>query len=365
MLKISHIYKTFNPGTADAKLALNDLCLDVNKGDFITVIGANGAGKSTMFNAIAGTFMTDKGEIVLDGKDVTLVPEHKRARSIGRLFQDPMLGTAPGMTVEENLALSAGRGGWLSHVSKADKKAFRDRVALLGMGLEDRMHQRVGLLSGGQRQRVAFARVLAPNPQLLLLDEPFAAIDAKVRKELRSWLREMIEKLGVTSIFVTHDQDEAIEVADEIIITNKGRIEHTGTPIEIYHNPKTAFTASFFGETTFVDDYSKFHNFEHIENVEKAIVRPEFVKVTKKNEVQKYKSSASHGVAKNVLFRGDSIEVVVDVDGTELKARRGLDEQAIEVGEEVDVFLYRIFVTVGDKAYLLDNKSISEDSLVI
>ena len=137
MLKISHIYKTFNPGTADAKLALNDLCLDVNKGDFITVIGANGAGKSTMFNAIAGTFMTDKGEIVLDGKDVTLVPEHKRARSIGRLFQDPMLGTAPGMTVEENLALSAGRGGWLSHVSKADKKAFRDRVALLGMGLED------------------------------------------------------------------------------------------------------------------------------------------------------------------------------------------------------------------------------------
>ena len=175
----------------------------------------------------------------------------------------------------------------------------------------------------------------------------------------------MIEKLGVTSIFVTHDQDEAIEVADEIIITNKGRIEQTGTPIEIYHNPKTAFTASFFGETTFVDDYSKFHNFEHIENVEKAIVRPEFVKVTKKNEVQKYKSSASHGDTKNVLFRGDSIEVVVDVDGTELKARRGLDEQAIEVGEEVDVFLYRIFVTIGDKAYLLDNKSISEDSLVI
>lgn len=212
---------------------------------------------------------------------------------------------------------------------------------------------------------MAFARALAPNPQLLLLDEPFAAIDAKVRKELRSWLREMIEKLGVTSIFVTHDQDEAIEVADEIIITNKGRIEQTGTPIEIYHNPKTAFTASFFGEATFVDDYSKFHNFEHIENVEKAIVRPEFVKVTKKNEVQKYKSSASHGVTKNVLFRGDSIEVVVDVDGTELKARRGLDEQAIEVGEEVDVFLYRIFVTVGDKAYLLDNKSISEDSLVI
>ena len=257
------------------------------------------------------------------------------------------------MTVYDNIAFGL-------RVQKADKKKIDERVRelikLIGLdGLEKRYPSQ---LSGGQRQRVAFARALAPNPQLLLLDEPFAAIDAKVRKELRSWLREMIEKLGVTSIFVTHDQDEAIEVADEIIITNKGRIEQTGTPIEIYHNPKTAFTASFFGETTFVDDYSKFHNFEHIENAEKAIVRPEFVKVTKKNEVQKYKSSASHGVTKNVLFRGDSIEVVVDVDGTELKARRGLDEQAIEVGEEVDVFLYRIFVTVGDKAYLLDNKSI-------
>ena len=175
----------------------------------------------------------------------------------------------------------------------------------------------------------------------------------------------MIEQLGVTSIFVTHDQDEAIEVADEIIITNKGRIEQMGTPLDVYQKPQTAFTASFFGQTSIIEDYQAFHTFEKIEGAEKAIVRPEFVKITKKNEVQKYKSSASHGVAKNVLFRGDSIEVVVDVDGTELKARRGLDEQAIEDGEEVDVFLYRIFVTVGDKAYLLDNKSISEDSLVI
>ena len=305
---------------------------------------------------IAGLETPDSGDIIIDGVRVNDIAASKRG--IGFVFQNYALFRY--MTVYDNIAFGL-------RVQKADKKKIDERVRelikLIGLeGLEKRYPSQ---LSGGQRQRVAFARALAPNPQLLLLDEPFAAIDAKVRKELRSWLREMIEKLGVTSIFVTHDQDEAIEVADEIIITNKGRIEHTGTPIEIYHNPKTAFTASFFGETTFVDDYSKFHNFEHIENVEKAIVRPEFVKVTKKNEVQKYKSSASHGVAKNVLFRGDSIEVVVDVDGTELKARRGLDEQAIEVGEEVDVFLYRIFVTVGDKAYLLDNKSISEDSLVI
>ena len=347
--------KNINKNFGDYK-ASDNVNFGVEKGKLIGLLGPSGSGKTTILRMIAGLETPDSGDIIIDGVRVNDLAASKRG--IGFVFQNYALFRY--MTVYDNIAFGL-------RVQEADKKKIDERVRelikLIGLeGLEKRYPSQ---LSGGQRQRVAFARALAPNPQLLLLDEPFAAIDAKVRKELRSWLREMIEKLGVTSIFVTHDQDEAIEVADEIIITNKGRIEQTGTPIEIYHNPKTAFTASFFGETTFVDNYSKFHNFEHIENVEKAIVRPEFVKVTKKNEVQKYKSSASHGVAKNVLFRGDSIEVVVDVDGTELKARRGLDEQAIEVGEEVDVFLYRIFVTVGDKAYLLDNKSISEDSLVI
>ena len=347
--------KNINKNFGDYK-ASDNVNFGVEKGKLIGLLGPSGSGKTTILRMIAGLETPDSGDIIIDGVRVNDLAASKRG--IGFVFQNYALFRY--MTVYDNIAFGL-------RVQKADKKKIDERVRelikLIGLeGLEKRYPSQ---LSGGQRQRVAFARALAPNPQLLLLDEPFAAIDAKVRKELRSWLREMIEKLGVTSIFVTHDQDEAIEVADEIIITNKGRIEQTGTPIEIYHNPKTAFTASFFGETTFVDDYLKFHNFEHIENVEKAIVRPEFVKVTKKNEVQKYKSSASHGVTKNVLFRGDSIEVVVDVDGTELKARRGLDEQVIEVGEEVDVFLYRIFVTVGDKAYLLDNKSISEDSLVI
>ena len=347
--------KNINKNFGDYK-ASDNVNFGVEKGKLIGLLGPSGSGKTTILRMIAGLETPDSGDIIFDGVRVNDLAASKRG--IGFVFQNYALFRY--MTVYDNIAFGL-------RVQKADKKKIDERVRelikLIGLeGLEKRYPSQ---LSGGQRQSVAFARALAPNPQLLLLNEPFAAIDAKVRKELRSWLREMIEKLGVTSIFVTHDQDEAIEVADEIIITNKGRIEQTGTPIEIYHNPKTAFTASFFGETTFVDDYSKFHNFEHIENAEKAIVRPEFVKVTKKNEVQKYKSSASHGVTKNVLFRGDSIEVVVDVDGTELKARRGLDEQAIEVGEEVDVFLYRIFVTVGDKAYLLDNKSISEDSLVI
>ena len=152
MLKLQNVSKTFHPGTPDARLALDRVNLHVNPGDFISIIGANGAGKSTLFNAICGSFFTDEGAIFLDGRNITMLPEHKRARMIGRLFQDPMRGSAPDMSIEENLALAAGNGGWLSRVSNADKKAFRDRLSLLGMGLEDRMRQPVGLLSGGQRQ---------------------------------------------------------------------------------------------------------------------------------------------------------------------------------------------------------------------
>ena len=152
MLEITNITKTFNPDTVNAKLALDNLSLSVKDGDFISIIGANGAGKSTLFNAIAGDFITDTGSIVLDGEDITLTPSYKRAKVIGRLFQDPMRGSAPGMSIEENLALAAGKGGWLSKINKKDKEEFRQRLSLLNMGLEDRMQQPVGLLSGGQRQ---------------------------------------------------------------------------------------------------------------------------------------------------------------------------------------------------------------------
>ena len=347
--------KNINKTYGDYK-ASDNVSFGIEKGKLIGLLGPSGSGKTTILRMIAGLEQPDSGEIIIDGRVVNDVPASERG--IGFVFQNYALFRY--MTVYDNIAFGL-------RVQKADKKKIDERVRelikLIGLeGLEKRYPSQ---LSGGQRQRVAFARALAPNPQLLLLDEPFAAIDAKVRKELRSWLREMIEKLGVTSIFVTHDQDEAIEVADEIIITNKGRIEQTGTPIEIYHNPKTAFTASFFGETTFVDDYSKFHNFEHIENVEKAIVRPEFVKVTKKNEVQKYRSSASKGVVEHVSFRGDKMELRVRVNDTVLLAKRDLEENRIFVGETVDVFLYRIFVTVGDKAYLLENQSLQENSVVI
>ena len=215
------------------------------------------------------------------------------------------------------------------------------------------------------KQRVAIARALANDPDVLLLDEPFAAIDAKIRQELRSWLKEMIEKLGITSIFVTHDQEEAIEVADEIIITNHGKIEQKGTPLEVYQNPQTAFTASFFGQTSMVEDYHRLRYFENIEGAEKAVIRPEFVRVTKKNEVQIYKSSAMEGVVERVSFRGDNLELRVRIRDIVLTAKRGLEEAPVTEGESVDVFVYKIFVVKGNQVTLVNNSSIREESLVI
>ena len=223
MLEISHISKTFNPGTANAKKAIDDLSLSVAEGDFITVIGANGAGKSTLFNAIAGSFITDSGSISLDGKDITLMPEHKRAKSIGRLFQDPMRGTAPGMTIEENLALAAGHGGWLSRVSKGDKKLFRDKLALLEMGLEDRMSQPVGLLSGGQRQALTLMMATFNPPKLLLLDEHTAALDPQRAELVTRLTTELVEEHRLTTLMVTHNMEHALRLGTRLLMMHGGK----------------------------------------------------------------------------------------------------------------------------------------------
>lgn len=336
--------------------ASDNVSFGIEKGKLIGLLGPSGSGKTTILRMIAGLETPDSGEIVIDGKVVNNIPASQRG--IGFVFQNYALFRY--MTVYDNIAFGL-------TVQKEDKKKIKERVSelvsLIGLeGLEKRYPSQ---LSGGQRQRVAFARALAPNPQLLLLDEPFAAIDAKVRQELRSWLKDMIGKLGVTSIFVTHDQDEAIEVADEIIITNRGRIEQIGTPAQVYSNPQTSFTASFFGQPSIFEDYGKFHTFEEVEGAEKAIVRPEFVKVSKKTEPQRFRSSSSEGIVERVAFRGSSIELSVRVNDVILTARRGFDEQSISVGETVDVFVYRMFVTAGEKAYLLENEALKEESVFI
>ena len=224
MLKISHITKTFGLGTTDAKKALDDLSLDVRRGDFITIIGANGAGKSTLLGAIAGSFITDSGELVLDGEDMTLLPEYRRARKIGRLFQDPMRGSAPDMTIEENLALAAGRGGWLNPVSRADRRFFRERVAMLEMGLEDRMNQPVGLLSGGQRQALTLMMATLNTPKLLLLDEHTAALDPATAEKVLGLTKRIVAENGLTCLMVTHNMQSALELGNRTVMMNAGKI---------------------------------------------------------------------------------------------------------------------------------------------
>lgn len=336
--------------------AAEDVSFGIEKGKLIGLLGPSGSGKTTILRIIAGLETPDSGEILIDGKVINHIPASQRG--IGFVFQNYALFRY--MTVYENIAFGL-------KVRKTGKKEtdsrVRELISLIGLeGLEKRYPSQ---LSGGQKQRVAFARALAPNPHLLLLDEPFAAIDAKVRKELRSWLKDMVETLNITSIFVTHDQEEAIEAADEIIISNRGRIEQKGTPAQVYQNPRTAFAASFLGQTVILKNYNVFHSFDEAGDGEYAVLRPEFVKVTKKNEVQKYISSASEGVIRRVSFRGHALELKVQVGDLSIIALRSLQEEAVEVGEKVDVFVYRLIVTDGKQTRLLENNSLKEDTVFI
>lgn len=235
MLELKNITLTFNKGTPDEHKALDNITLSVKDGDFISVIGANGAGKSTLFNAICGTYLTDVGTITLAGKDITTLPEYKRARVIGRLFQDPMKGSAPGMSIEENLALAAGHGGWLSHVSRADKEMFREKLSLLGMGLEDRMKQPVGMLSGGQRQALTLMMATINAPQLLLLDEHTAALDPATAEKVLDVTKSTIAEKNLTCLMITHNMQSALDLGNRTIMMNHGKIIFDTTGEERSH----------------------------------------------------------------------------------------------------------------------------------
>ena len=224
MLTLSHICKTFYPGTVNEKRVLTDLNLQLASGDFVTIIGSNGAGKSTMFGAICGDFLVDGGRILLDGEDITFQPAHLRARHIGRLFQDPMRGSAPGMTIEENLALAAGGTGPFSRISRKDRDRFRQRLALLGMGLEDRMKQPVGLLSGGQRQALTLLMATMNPPKLLLLDEHTAALDPATAEKVLQLTKEIVREHRITTMMVTHNMQNALELGNRTLMMDGGSI---------------------------------------------------------------------------------------------------------------------------------------------
>ena len=227
MLRVEHISKTFNPGTINEKKALDKLSLHLAPGEFVTVIGGNGAGKSTMLNAIAGTWPVDEGRITIDGVDVTALPDFKRAPYIGRVFQDPMLGTAPDMWLEENLALALRRGkprGLRWGISDAERRQYRDKLAALGLGLEDRMTTKVGLLSGGQRQAVTLLMAALQKPKLLLLDEHTAALDPATAAKVLQLSDQIVTENNLTALMITHNMSDAIRHGSRLIMMHQGHI---------------------------------------------------------------------------------------------------------------------------------------------
>ncbi len=227
MLEIKSVYKTFNPGTVNEKRALNDIDLTLNEGDFVTVIGGNGAGKSTMLNMIAGVYPVDSGKIMIDGQDVTKLPEFKRAKFLGRVFQDPMNGTAADMQILENLALASRRGKFRTlapGVSKKEKAGYIDLLKSLDLGLETRLTSKVGLLSGGQRQAITLLMATLKKPKLLLLDEHTAALDPKTAHKVLELTTQIVEKDNLTTIMITHNMKDALAIGNRLIMMNEGKI---------------------------------------------------------------------------------------------------------------------------------------------
>ena len=374
MLKVENLSTSYKPIDGDVHV-LNDLNFEIHDNEIFGIAGESGCGKTTLlktlYDIIEFPLEIDKGKVILSGEKNGQSFSYESGNIQKTWWNNISYVPQAAQSVLNPIVRL--KKQFLDSIPQEDRKneTKEQTLARVAKYLEelnlspDILESYPFQLSGGQRQRVAFARALAPNPQVLLLDEPFAAIDAKIRQELRSWLKEMIGKLGITSIFVTHDQDEAIEVADEIIITNAGRIEQKGTPIGVYRNPETAFAASFFGQPSVLKNADDFHTFAQAEGADKIIVRPEFVKISKLDEVEKFKTSVSRGVVEQVSFRGDNLELQVRVNNSVVTARRSLEKADIREGETVNVFLYRIFALRGDSVQLIENEAVRDDFVII
>ena len=342
-IKLKNINKSFGSFKAS-----DNVSFGLEKGKLIGLLGPSGSGKTTILRMLAGLEKQDSGDILINGRNVNNVPASERG--IGFVFQNYAL--FPFMTVNANIAYGL-------KVQKKDKKFINDRVneLLELVGLPDVGKRYPDQLSGGQRQRIALARALAPQPELLLLDEPFAAIDAKVRKELRTWLRETIDKIGITSIFVTHDQDEAIEVADEIVITNQGRVEQVGSPSEIYLEPATAFVAQFIGQSVMIEDYGRLKGFA---GSGKALIRPEFIEINKfeDNGYHQFESAMETAVVQDVSFRGNAFEVRASIGDISVTGRYPLSSPRLRKGDEVKIFIKKLYTVENDSTSIIVNKAL-------
>lgn len=340
-IELKNINKSFGSFQAS-----KDVSFGIEKGKMVALLGPSGSGKTTILRMIAGLEKQDSGDVYINGKAVNNVSPNERR--VGFMFQNYAL--FPWLNVRDNIAY----GLKIQKRTKAKIDArVKELLELVSLpGLEKRYPDQ---LSGGQRQRIALARALAPNPEVLLLDEPFAAIDAKIRKELRTWLRQTIDKVGVTTIFVTHDQEEAVEVSDEIIVTNNGRIEQIGTPADIYLKPQTPFVAKFIGQSSVLENIDRIKGFENSTGGGSAVVRPEFVDVYLNNETPQFESAAHDGTIRHVSFSGDRYELLISFDGFEIKASSPLKYSNINTGDKVRVIIDRLFYINHDSIKELHN----------
>ena len=342
-IELRNINKSFGSFKAS-----DNVSFGLEKGKLIGLLGPSGSGKTTILRMLAGLEKQDSGDILINGRNVNGVPASERG--IGFVFQNYAL--FPFMTVNANIAYGL-------KVQKKDKKFINDRVneLLELVGLPDVGKRYPDQLSGGQRQRIALARALAPQPELLLLDEPFAAIDAKVRKELRTWLRETIDKIGITSIFVTHDQDEAIEVADEIVVTNNGRVEQVGSPSEIYLEPATPFVAQFIGQSVVIEDLGRLKGFS---GSGKALIRPEFIEINKfeDNGFHEFETAMENAVVDDVSFRGNAFEVRASIGDISVTGRYPLSSPRLHKGDSVKIFIKKLYTIDDNITSIIVNKAL-------
>ncbi len=342
-IELRNINKSFGSFKAS-----DNVSFGLEKGKLIGLLGPSGSGKTTILRMLAGLEKQDSGDILINGRNVNGVPASERG--IGFVFQNYAL--FPFMTVNANIAYGL-------KVQKKDNKFISDRVneLLELVGLPDVGKRYPDQLSGGQRQRIALARALAPQPELLLLDEPFAAIDAKVRKELRTWLRETIDKIGITSIFVTHDQDEAIEVADEIVVTNNGRVEQVGSPSEIYLEPATPFVAQFIGQSVVIEDLGRLKGFS---GSGKALIRPEFIEINKfeDNGFHEFETAMENAVVDDVSFRGNAFEVRASIGDISVTGRYPLSSPRLHKGDSVKIFIKKLYTIDDNSTSIIVNKAL-------
>lgn len=342
-IELRNINKSFGSFKAS-----DNVNFGLEKGKLIGLLGPSGSGKTTILRMLAGLEKQDSGDILINSRNVNGVPASERG--IGFVFQNYAL--FPFMTVNANIAYGL-------KVQKKDKKFISDRVneLLELVGLPDVGKRYPDQLSGGQRQRIALARALAPQPELLLLDEPFAAIDAKVRKELRTWLRETIDKIGITSIFVTHDQDEAIEVADEIVVTNNGRVEQVGSPSEIYLEPATPFVAQFIGQSVVIEDLGRLKGFS---GSGKALIRPEFIEINKfeDNGFHEFETAMENAVVDDVSFRGNAFEVRASIGDISVTGRYPLSSPRLHKGDGVKIFIKKLYTIDDNSTSIIVNKAL-------